>query len=243
MDAAFHSSVSNVIRILDKWRLIMGHEILLEQCPTGSCGYGVKGGGGDCDGGNSSCANAKLAPPDSTFGDESNVLKSVTERINDKLAGIGAGPEGFKLSFLRTPIGIGLGWIRHLPNAEQQPPNPEYLRAEDPGVVDELMIDRRVSPGDSSAAGTWEYHMTDNGVICTPGTVATCWLGPFLVADPNSSYHPPAVREAAQFIIDELKQLDKEAHGRKLALIKRGGGMMLAWVAQQGQSAPTATAL
>jgi hypothetical protein len=210
------------------------------QCPTGSCGYGMLQGDGPCDPGTSSCANARLAPPDSIFGADSDALKSVTEKINDRLAGLGADADGRKLSFLRTPIGIAVGWLRHLPDADQQPPDPKYLRADDPGVVDELMIDRRISPGDNSAYGTWEYQITDDGVICTPGAEASCWLGPFLVADTNAPYHPPPVRQAVEFIIDELNQLEKDAQGRKLALIKRGEGMMLAWVVQQGHPASTA---
>ena len=82
--------------------------------------------------------------------------------------------------------------------------------------------------------------MTDVGIICRRGAVATCWLGPFLVADENSDYHPTEVRKTVEFIIDELNQLEKDADGRKLALIQKDGGMMLAWVRQQGQTAPTA---
>jgi len=214
--------------------------LLLEQCPTGSCGYGMLRGGGSCDGGNSSCANGRLAFFKTTNSDESKALENVTQRINDRLDALGAGPEGHKLSFLRTPIGIAVGWIQHPPNAEQQPPNPSYVRADEPGVVDELMIDRRVSPGDNSAAGAWEYQITSNGITCTPGTVATCWIGPFLLADPSAPYHPPEVRAAVEFIIDELNQLYKDAHGRKLALIRRDGAMGLAWVMQQSQPAQMA---
>lgn len=211
----------------------------LPQCPTGSCGYGMLKGDGPCDPGTSSCANGRLAPPDAIFGADSYALKNVTERINDRLARLGPDPDGRKLSFLRTPIGIAVGWLRHVPDSEQHQPNPDYIRADDPRVVDELMIDRSVSPGDRSAAGTWEYQVTDDGIVtCTPGPEANCWLGPFLVADTHAPYHPPAVREVVEFMIDELNQLSKDAQGRKIALIRRGEGVMLAWVTQQGQSAP-----
>jgi hypothetical protein len=219
----------------------MSNEIfLLEECPTGSCGFGVKGGGGDCDGGNSSCANAKLALPPATVDGQMDAIRQATQRINEKLASLGPGPDDHKLSFLRTPIGVAVGWIRHRPNAEQQPPNPEMIRTEDPRVIGELMIDLRVSPGDETAAGTWEHQVSDSGVVCRRGNTATCWLGPFLVADTNAPYHPPAVRKVVEFMIDELNQLEQYSGGRKLALIKSDDGMMLSWVTLQAQPAPTA---
>ena len=39
----------------------MPNEIPMHECPTGSCGYGVFAGSGDCNGGDSSCANAHFA--------------------------------------------------------------------------------------------------------------------------------------------------------------------------------------
>ena len=209
------------------------------ECPTGSCGYGAQAGGSDCNGGDSSCANAKLDVPNQTNDYFTVRLQKVSNDINRVLAGLSPDPagQGRKLSFLRTPLGVTVGWVNHPPDTEQQGPIPGQVRADNPGVINALMIDTQFSQGDQTAEGKWTHQIANGQVTCSKGNDATCWIASFLVALPNAPYQPQNVQDAVVLIQGLMHGLSNEANGRKLVLMKTNDGMMLAWAVQQQTSA------
>lgn len=202
------------------------------ECPTGSCGYGILAGKGDCNGGDSSCANAHfLAAMQSEY--HTARLIALTNEINGVLDNLGQDPsgQGRKLSLLRTPRGVTLGWLRHGPHSSS--PDAKQARADDPRVISELMIDDEGTAENFCGPERCDYRMSTDGIICHPGEGATCWPAVFLEAA-ESPYHPASVRQAVRQIKDMVSGVQDEANGRRLAILRTPAGMMLAWVWPDG---------
>ncbi|MDI1240494.1 MAG: hypothetical protein PSX80_01070 [bacterium] len=81
------------------------------DCSGRQCGYGEFAGDLGCtDGG--SCFHAEmLQAKESRFHDAT--LAKATSQINEIIASIPDDPDGRQLSFLHTPFGTMLAWVRH----------------------------------------------------------------------------------------------------------------------------------
>lgn len=105
----------------------MGDELVLTDCGGSLCGYAfsreaaaqtkdeisfsVPGDGG-CDIGNGSCWQAYFVEArDSRF--HPKQLQDATARIKEILDPLVKGPDGRTLSFVHTPFGTLLAWIKH----------------------------------------------------------------------------------------------------------------------------------
>jgi len=208
------------------------------QCPTGSCGYGAQAASGDCNGGDSSCANARFYIPETSFGFFPDSVRRVVLELNSIFDGLHEDPSGQKrdLSLLRTPRGIAVGYLRHDVNSG---PDPKQARADDPRVIEELRI---VDQGDQSTlcgGGRCGFDIVDDEVRCVSSDVATCWPATFLAAE-VCDYHPQNVADKMPEIKDLVASLAYEANGRILRLILTSDGPMLVWANYQpaSQSAP-----
>ena len=85
--------------------------IIQTVCSGKLCGYAVDGDAG-CDGGNGSCWQAYfIDAADSVFHPQQ--LKDATRRIKEILDPLVSGPDGRTLSFLHTPFGTLLAWVKH----------------------------------------------------------------------------------------------------------------------------------
>ncbi len=81
------------------------------DCSGRQCGYGeFEGDLGCTDGG--SCFHAQMLTAEETkFHDA--VLAKATSQINEVLSSIPVDSDGRQLSFLHTPFGTMLAWVRH----------------------------------------------------------------------------------------------------------------------------------
>jgi hypothetical protein len=198
----------------------------LPECPTGSCGYGALAGSGHCTAGGGDCANAFFKSLDNTTEYHTALLQQATSQINSIFSGLGTDPQeqGRKLSMMRTPRGIALGWVRH----GDDPPEKTMISGDDPRVVDELMIDEVGAEGEMCAGRHCSFEIRNEEVFCFEHTETKCWVAVFLEAR-ESDYHPATVREAVKKIKQILSGVQTEAKGRKLSILRTSDGMMLAW--------------
>jgi len=88
-------------------------ELELPDCTGGPCSYAVDRGVAACVPGDGSCRSAYLIEGVESA-NHTKKLKHATRAINALLKSIKPGPSpDHKLSFLRTPRGVVLGWVRH----------------------------------------------------------------------------------------------------------------------------------
>lgn len=83
-------------------------------CSLTDCSYNVEGGSVSCGPGGDSCTSAYLQTAnESAF--HTSPIKDATAIINEKLDKLAKEPpsEGLQLSFLWTPRGVMLAWVRH----------------------------------------------------------------------------------------------------------------------------------
>lgn len=82
------------------------------ECSGKLCGFAAAGGDAGCDGGNGSCWSAYfIQAADSPF--HPPALRDATARIKEILDPLVNGPDGRTLSFLHTPFGTLLAWVKH----------------------------------------------------------------------------------------------------------------------------------
>ena len=81
------------------------------KCSDGLCGWGAKGDVG-CDGGDGSCSLAFFVDAENSEFHPAELQRATAElkKILDPLL---QGPDGRKLSLLRTPYGTMLAWVKH----------------------------------------------------------------------------------------------------------------------------------
>ena len=210
----------------------------LPECPAGSCGYGAFQGNGHCNPGDGSCANARLVIKDNPTPYHTDAIMEASGQINDIFKGLGEDPRGIgrKLSLLRTPRGVAVGWVHH--NVETAPDR-KLVGADDPRVINELMIDDIGADGEMCAGKRCSFEILNDEVVCFEHYEPTCWVASFLEAR-ESDYHPKAVREAVIRIKDIVARLAYEAGDRKLSLLSTADGMMLAWTQHSDEKAQQA---
>ena len=81
------------------------------DCKGRECGYGEFSGDLGCTDGGSCFQAQMLKAEESKFHDAS--LAEVTSQINDILNSVPEDEDGRQLSFLHTPFGTMLAWVRH----------------------------------------------------------------------------------------------------------------------------------
>lgn len=91
----------------------MGDELSLKgECGGRQCSYNITKSAIGCTSGDGSCfAALLLTAEESDFHDKT--LAAATLAIKKILDGIGADPQGRKLSFVKTNMGILLAWVEH----------------------------------------------------------------------------------------------------------------------------------
>ena len=89
----------------------MGDE-LLTLCRGTACGFGAIGRDVGCTGGDGSCWSANFITADESVFHPSE-LQEATERIKEILDRLVSRPDGRKLSFIHTPFGTLLAWVKH----------------------------------------------------------------------------------------------------------------------------------
>lgn len=85
---------------------------ILSECSGKLCGFAAARGDVGCDGGNGSCWSAYfIQAADSPF--HPPELQEATARIKEILDPLVQGPDGRILSFIHTPFGTLLAWVKH----------------------------------------------------------------------------------------------------------------------------------
>lgn len=200
-----------------------GTKMELESgCKNGICSYAAEGGDAECVSGDGSCRSAYLIEGvESTH--HTKKLKHATRAINSMLKSIKPGPSpNHKLSFLRTPRGVVLGWVNH--GASETPQG--WARPDEERVLSELGFSSVPPPDNDCTAGMCSYSFGRGA--CQPGG-GDCWAALFLEPDKLTKVHPESARNATKAIKAILKVTESEANGRKLALVHTDAGTILVW--------------
>lgn len=198
-------------------------ELELPDCNGGPCGYAALAGDAACIPGDGSCQNAYLIE-----GAESphhtKKLKHATRAINALFKSVKPGPSpDHKLSFLRTPRGVVLGWVSHRASEDT---TQGWARPDDEQVLSELGFSSVPPPSGDCSAGMCSYSFSKGA--CQPGG-GDCWAALFLEPDQLTKVHPESARDATKAVKAILKVTESEANGRELALVHTDAGTILVW--------------
>jgi len=198
-------------------------ELELPDCTGGPCSYAVDRGVAACVPGDGSCRSAYLIEGVESA-NHTKKLKHATRAINALLKSIKPGPSpDHKLSFLRTPRGVVLGWVRHGASDETIK---GWARPDEDRVLNELGFSDLPPGSDDCGAGACSYGFADGK--CQPGG-GDCWAASFLEPDQLTDVHSDSARNATRALNAILKVTESEANGRKHALVHTDAGTILVW--------------
>lgn len=198
-------------------------ELELSDCGGGPCSYAAQLGVAACVPGDGSCRSAYLVEgvesPNHT-----KKLKNATRAINALFKSIKPGPSpDHKLSFLRTPRGVVLGWVNH---GASDDTIKGWARPDEERVLNELGLSTVPPPDGDCAAGACSYSFSKGA--CQPGG-GDCWAALFLEPDKITEVHSESARDATKALKAILKVTESEANGRKHALVHTDAGTILVW--------------
>ena len=198
-------------------------EIAFPDCNGGPCSYAVEGGFAACIPGDGSCRSAYLVEGTESA-HHTKKLKHATRAINALFKSVKPGPSpNHKLSFLRTPRGVVLGWVSHGASEETVK---GWARPDEERVLYELGYSTLPPPSGDCGAGMCSYAFTDGA--CQPGN-GDCWAAFFLEPDQITDVHSESARDATKAVKAILKVTESEANGRELALVHTDAGTILVW--------------
>lgn len=198
-------------------------ELELPNCNGGPCSYAAFAGDAACVPGDGSCQSAYLIEGVESA-HHTKKLKHATRAINALLKSIKPGPSpDHKLSFLRTPRGVVLGWVNH---GASEDTIKDWARPDQEQVLTELGFSSVPPPGNDCSAGMCSYSFTRGA--CQPGG-GDCWAAFFLEPDQLTEVHPASARDATKAVKAILKVTESEANGRELALVHTDAGTILVW--------------
>ena len=198
-------------------------ELAFPDCDGGPCSYAAEGGIAACIPGDGSCRSAYLVEGTESA-HHTKKLKHATRAINALFKSVKPGPSpNHKLSFLRTPRGVVLGWVNH---GASEGTIQGWARPDEERVLYELGFSMLPPPGSDCDAGLCSYSFSDGA--CQPGN-GDCWAAFFLEPDKTTEVHSESARDATKAVKAILKVTESEGNGRNLALVHTDAGTILVW--------------